>query len=129
LDRLLLAHNDKRFEETIAAYLSWNGFAVDRLDSSENAMARLSEREYGMFICDAYLDPHGGRRVCMGIRNSANQCVRDTRIMLVGPEPPDLETCRFRQEHRLYSITAYRRMNIWLDKIRVILFDTDREKK
>jgi len=113
----------------MATYLSWNGFDVDRIDGTADIVSRLSGGEYGLFICDVYLDPAGGRKVCLDIRKSTDPRVRDTRIMLVGPEPSDPENCRFHQENGIYFITAYRRVSIWLDKISVILSGVNRERQ
>ena len=63
MQRLLIVEDDAAVRTTIVNFLELEGYAVDAVASTDEALERLTHNAYPIVISDIYIDePHGPRR-------------------------------------------------------------------
>ena len=60
MQRLLVVEDDAAVRTTVVTFLELEGYAVDAVSSTGEALARLSENSYPIVISDIYIDDRTG---------------------------------------------------------------------
>ncbi len=71
---LLLVEDDPSVRTTITTFLELEGYAVEAVSSTREAMARLEGRSYGIVISDIYIDDRTGIDVLKAARAANDDC-------------------------------------------------------
>lgn len=74
MNSLLLVEDDSSVRSTIVTFLELEGYQVDAVGSTHEAMERLSSRPYPIVLSDIYLDDRTGLDVLAAARKSNPQC-------------------------------------------------------
>lgn len=74
LSRLLLVEDDASVRSTIATFLELEGYEVDAVSNTNEALRRLAQDSYPIVISDIYLDERTGLDVLEAARNNDPQC-------------------------------------------------------
>jgi DNA-binding NtrC family response regulator len=74
LNSLLLVEDDSSVRSTIVTFLELEGYRVDAVSSTQEAMERLSAQPYPIVLSDIYLDERTGLDVLAAARRSNPQC-------------------------------------------------------
>ena len=72
LERLLVVEDDAGVRTTIVTFLELEGYAVDAVSSTREALARLEAQPYPIVISDIYLDERTGLDVLDAARTKWN---------------------------------------------------------
>ena len=60
MSKLLLVEDDASVRNTVSTFLELEGYAVDAVSSTREALARLQSEIYPIVISDIYLDERTG---------------------------------------------------------------------
>jgi DNA-binding NtrC family response regulator len=71
---LLLVEDDPSVRSTITTFLELEGYAVEAVSSTREAMDRLASRQYPMVLSDIYIDDHTGIDILNAARSANPQC-------------------------------------------------------
>ncbi|MEO8099829.1 MAG: sigma-54 dependent transcriptional regulator [Acidobacteriota bacterium] len=74
MHKLLLVEDDQAVRTTMVTCLELEGYTVDAVASTREAMARLAEHTYPIVISDIYLDEHTGIDVLQSARRQNPEC-------------------------------------------------------
>lgn len=74
MQRLLVVEDDAAVRTTIVTFLELEGYAVDAVASTSEALERLSETTYPIVISDIYIDDRTGLDVLDAARNKDPEC-------------------------------------------------------
>ena len=74
MQRLLVVEDDSSVRTTIVTLLELEGYAVDAVSSTREALDRLCNGTYGIVISDIYLDERTGLDVLDAARTSNPDC-------------------------------------------------------
>jgi two-component system response regulator HydG len=74
MQRLLVVEDDPAVRTTIVTFLELEGYAVDAVATTDEAMERLSENVYPIVISDIYIDDRTGLDVLDAARNKDPEC-------------------------------------------------------
>lgn len=74
LDRLLVVEDDAGVRTTIVTFLEMEGYTVDAVSSTREAMRRLTENAYPIVISDIYVDERTGLDVLEAARRKDPTC-------------------------------------------------------
>src|SRR5919202_1983057 len=74
MERLLIVEDDAGVRTTIVTFLELEGYAVDAVASTDEAMERLSQAAYPIVISDIYLDGRTGLDVREAARRKDPAC-------------------------------------------------------
>src|SRR6202790_4931533 len=74
MQRLLVVEDDNSVRATIATFLELEGYAVDAVSSTREAMERLRGEAYPIVISDIYLDERTGLDVLQTARKQNPNC-------------------------------------------------------
>ena len=74
LERLLIVEDDAAVRTTLVTFLELEGYAVDAVSSTREAIQRLNERAYPIVITDIYLDERTGLDVLEAARQTNPEC-------------------------------------------------------
>jgi len=74
MPRLLVVEDDPAVRTTITTFLELEGYAVDAVASTNEALERLSENSYPIVISDIYIDDRTGLDVLDAARHKDPQC-------------------------------------------------------
>ncbi|MFN3325943.1 MAG: sigma-54-dependent transcriptional regulator [Bryobacteraceae bacterium] len=74
MQRLLVVEDDNSVRNTIVTFLELEGFAVDAVASTREAIQRLSSNRYPIVISDIYLDERTGLDVLEAARSQNPSC-------------------------------------------------------
>jgi DNA-binding NtrC family response regulator len=74
LKPLLLVEDDSALRSTLTTFLDLEGFAVEAVGTTDEALARLNERSYPFVVSDIYLDRRTGLDVLQAARESNPAC-------------------------------------------------------
>src|ERR1700679_253885 len=72
--RLLVVEDDAAVRTTIVTFLELEGYAVDAVSSTGEALERLSENTYPIVISDIYIDDRTGLDVLNAARDKDPDC-------------------------------------------------------
>jgi DNA-binding NtrC family response regulator len=74
MQRLLVVEDDPAVRTTVVTFLELEGYSVDAVASTGEALQRLSETSYPIVISDIYIDDRTGLDVLDAARNKDPQC-------------------------------------------------------
>jgi two-component system response regulator HydG len=74
MQRLLVVEDDPAVRATVVTFLELEGYSVDAVGSTGEALERLSENSYPIVISDIYIDDRTGLDVLDAARNKDPQC-------------------------------------------------------
>src|SRR5205814_9587641 len=74
MERLLVVEDDTGVRTTIVNFLELEGYAVDAVASSDEALERLSQKAYPIVISDIYIDGRTGLDVLDAARRKDPAC-------------------------------------------------------
>src|SRR5437773_10141494 len=74
MERLLVVEDDAGVRTTIVNFLELEGYAVDAVSSSDEALDRLSQTSYPIVISDIYIDDRTGLDVLDAARRKDPTC-------------------------------------------------------
>ncbi len=74
MQRLLVVEDDAAVRTTVVTFLELEGYQVDAVASTGEALERLSETSYPIVISDIYIDDRTGLDVLDAARNKDPQC-------------------------------------------------------
>ena len=74
MSRLLLVEDDNSVRNTVSTFLELEGYAVDAVSSTREALSRLEAEAYPIVISDIYLDEHTGLDVLQTARQRNPNC-------------------------------------------------------
>src|ERR1700682_4535995 len=74
VSRLLLVEDDNSVRNTVSTFLELEGYAVDAVSSTREALARLQSEHYPIVISDIYLDERTGLDVLQTARQRNPKC-------------------------------------------------------
>jgi DNA-binding NtrC family response regulator len=74
MQRLLIVEDDAGVRSTIVNFLELEGYAVDAVSSSDEALARLDQNAYPIVISDIYIDGRTGLDVLEAARRKDPTC-------------------------------------------------------
>jgi DNA-binding NtrC family response regulator len=72
--RLLLVEDDSSVRTTLATFLELEGYAVDPVSSTRDAMRKIEEGSYPIIISDVYVDDRTGLDVLTAAKQQNDQC-------------------------------------------------------
>src|SRR6266849_289256 len=75
MPRLLIVEDDAGVRATIVNFLELEGYAVDAVSSSDEALERLSQSTYPIVISDIYIDGRTGLDVLEAARRKDPSCL------------------------------------------------------
>lgn len=73
-DPILLVEDDASVRSTIVTFLELEGFGVEAVSSTYDALARLGNRRYPLVISDIYIDDRTGIDVLMAAKKHDQNC-------------------------------------------------------
>ena len=76
MHKLLIVEDDPSVRSTMTLCLELEGYTVDAVASTQEAMERLSEHSYPIVISDIYLDERTGLDVLRSARRQNPDCRR-----------------------------------------------------
>ena len=71
---ILLVEDDSSVRTTIVTFLELEGFEIEAVANTHDAMARLANRQYPLVISDIYIDDRTGIDVLMAARKQNHDC-------------------------------------------------------
>src|SRR5580658_5839066 len=71
---ILLVEDDASVRTTIVTFLEMEGFGVEAVSNTHDAMARLANRRYPLVISDIYIDDRTGIDVLMAAKQQNVNC-------------------------------------------------------
>ncbi len=74
MQKLLVVEDDPAVRTTVVTFLELEGYAVDAVASTSEALARLSENSYPIVISDIYIDDRTGLDVLNAARGKDPDC-------------------------------------------------------
>jgi DNA-binding NtrC family response regulator len=74
LSRLLVVEDDSSVRNTVVTFLELEGYEVDAVSSTREALQRLSQNSYPIVLSDIYLDERTGLDVLQAAKNSNPDC-------------------------------------------------------
>jgi len=74
MQRLLVVEDDAAVRTTVVTFLELEGYSVDAVASTGEALERLSENSYPIVISDIYIDDRTGLDVLDAARNKDPEC-------------------------------------------------------
>jgi DNA-binding NtrC family response regulator len=75
MQRLLIVEDDAGVRATIVNFLELEGYAVDAVSSTDEALERLSQSTYPIVISDIYIDGRTGLDVLEAARRKDPSCL------------------------------------------------------
>jgi DNA-binding NtrC family response regulator len=73
-DPILLVEDDTSVRTTIVTFLELEGFGVEAVSNTRDALIRLANREYPLVISDVYVDERTGLDILMAARKKDPNC-------------------------------------------------------
>ena len=73
-DPILLVEDDASVRTTIVTFLELEGFVVEAVSNTRDALLRLENREYPLVISDIYVDDRTGLDILMAARKKSPSC-------------------------------------------------------
>ncbi len=73
-EQILLVEDDPSVRTTISTFLEMEGFAIEAVSNTRDAIQRLSENGYPLVISDIYIDDRTGIDVLMAARKQDPNC-------------------------------------------------------
>jgi DNA-binding NtrC family response regulator len=74
LPRLLIVEDDSSVRNTVVTFLELEGYEVDAVSSTREALQRLAQNSYPIVVSDIYLDERTGLDVLRAAKNSNPDC-------------------------------------------------------
>ena len=71
---ILLVEDDSSVRTTIVTFLELEGFEIEAVANTHEALARLANRQYPLVISDIYIDDRTGIDVLMAARKQSHDC-------------------------------------------------------
>ena len=72
---ILVVEDDPGVRTTIVTFLEMEGYTVEAVSSTREALARLSQRVYPLVISDIYIDDRTGIDVLMAAKKQDANCL------------------------------------------------------
>jgi DNA-binding NtrC family response regulator len=73
-DPILLVEDDASVRTTIVTFLELEGFSVEAVSNTRDALLRLENREYPLVVSDIYVDDRTGLDILMAARKKSPNC-------------------------------------------------------
>ena len=74
MSTILLVEDDASVRTTIVTFLEMEGFEVEAVSNTRDAIGRLAERGYALIISDIYVDDKTGIDVLMAAKQQDPDC-------------------------------------------------------
>ena len=74
MSRLLVVEDDTSVRNTVVTFLELEGYEVDAVSSTREALQRLSQNSYPIVLSDIYLDERTGLDVLQAAKSSNPDC-------------------------------------------------------
>src|ERR1051326_9086600 len=74
MEKLLIVEDDSGIRDTMATFLEMEGYAVDAVSSTGEALQRIGEQSYPIVISDIYIDQRTGLDVLEAARQKDPRC-------------------------------------------------------
>src|SRR5690242_4601990 len=74
MEKLLIVEDDTGIRDTMATFLEMEGYAVDAVSSTGEALARIGEQSYPIVISDIYIDERTGLDVLEAAKRKDPRC-------------------------------------------------------
>ena len=74
MPRLLIVEDDSSVRNTVVTFLELEGYEVDAVSSTREALQRLAQHSYPIVVSDIYLDERTGLDVLRAAKNSNPDC-------------------------------------------------------
>src|SRR6266542_6929770 len=74
MEKLLIVEDDNGIRDTMATFLEMEGYAVDAVGSTGEALERIGEQSYPIVISDIYIDNRTGLDVLEAARRKDPSC-------------------------------------------------------
>src|ERR1043166_5177741 len=74
MEKLLIVEDDSGIRDTMATFLEMEGYAVDAVSSTGEALQRIGEQSYPIVISDIYIDQRTGLDVLEAARRKDPSC-------------------------------------------------------
>src|SRR5512132_2199927 len=74
MEKLLIVEDDSGIRDTMATFLEMEGYAVDAVGSTVEALQRIGEQSYPIVISDIYIDNRTGLDVLEAARRKDPSC-------------------------------------------------------
>ena len=74
MPRLLIVEDDSSVRNTVVTFLELEGYEVDAVSSTRDALQRLAQNSYPIVVSDIYLDERTGLDVLRAAKNSNPDC-------------------------------------------------------
>src|SRR5690242_16194582 len=74
MEKLLIVEDDSGIRDTMATFLEMEGYAVDAVSSTGEALERIGEQSYPIVISDIYIDQRTGLDVLDAARRKDPTC-------------------------------------------------------
>jgi DNA-binding NtrC family response regulator len=74
MEKLLIVEDDNGIRDNMATFLEMEGYAVDAVSTTGEALARISEQSYPIVISDIYIDQRTGLDVLEAARRKDPSC-------------------------------------------------------
>ena len=71
---ILLVEDDSSVRTTIVTFLELEGFEIEAVANTHDALARLGNRQYPLVISDIYIDDRTGIDVLMAAKKQNHSC-------------------------------------------------------
>ena len=71
---ILLVEDDSSVRTTIVTFLELEGFEIEAVANTHDALARLANRQYPLVISDIYIDDRTGIDVLMAAKKQNHNC-------------------------------------------------------
>ena len=75
MSSLLVVEDDNSVRNTVVTFLELEGYAVDAVSSTREALQRLQQNSYPIVLSDIYLDERTGLDVLQAAKNSEPRIV------------------------------------------------------
>ena len=73
-ERILIVEDDSGVRTTIVTFLEMEGFAVEAVSNTRDALERLAREGFPLVISDIYIDDRTGIDVLMAAKNQDPDC-------------------------------------------------------
>ena len=74
MQKLLLVEDDTSVRTTLVTFLEFEGYTIDAVSSTEEALVRLAEQPYPIVISDIYIDSRTGLDILNAARVQDPDC-------------------------------------------------------
>jgi len=121
MQKILLCDSDAALLKTFQTYLTWYGYDVTGLESSDLAAEQLRVSAYDLFICDHLSKPVNAYFLCERLRSSDKPQLRNMKILMTACGNVELEDYKFLRRMNIHFMSKLQSPEKWFEKISSIL--------